>query len=453
MQHPYGDIPELTNLEAGRGIVRIPDEQDVPFTPRVQALVDTPEFQRLRHITQLGLVSQVYPGATHTRFEHALGVFHNALRYIWQLGRDARFCETVDLHTAEVLLVSALLHDLGHWPFCHPIEDMKLPGLPPHEAFAAEFLEAGTPLANVLQRDWKIEPEEVLDVLVTRTDTPALRLVRSILSGPIDIDKMDYLGRDSLHCGVPYGRHFDRNRLMTSLVTNEAGDGLAISSKGRTAAELMVFARYVMFSEVYWHHAVRSATSMFARAFFHLHEELDLETFFRKSETETIDELRRRAGNGPCRGLLEGVFGTNRELYKRVAEFSLSDAPELYQRLARKPYHWLVSLGERLAEEVAAMLGESVETTELLVDAPPPHREVEFDVEIYSAKNNSYQSLRDASPVIDALARTQFDDYVKRVRIFAHPRLARSLTQTNDFHQCLERALDRFETNNSDSKP
>ena len=82
MQHPYGDIPELTNLDAGRGIVRIPVEQDVPFTPRVRALVDTPEFQRLRHITQLGLVSRVYPGAAGTRFEHALGVFHTSFFYV-----------------------------------------------------------------------------------------------------------------------------------------------------------------------------------------------------------------------------------------------------------------------------------------------------------------------------------------------------------------------------------
>jgi HD superfamily phosphohydrolase len=254
---------------------------------------------------------------------------------------------------------------------------------------------------------------------------------------------MDYLGRDSLHCGVPYGRHFDRNRLMSSLVTNAAGDGLAISTKGRTAAELMVFARYVMFSEVYWHHAVRSATSMFARAFFHLHEELDLETFFRKSETETIDELRRRGGDGPCGDLLEGVFGTHRALYKRVAEFSFTEAPELYQRLARKPYDWLVAFGEVLAEEAGKVLGTSIEPTQLLVDAPPPHREVEFDVEIYSAKTDSYRSLRDASPVIDALARTQFDEYVKRVRLFAHPSLARSLTDSGRFDECLERALGR----------
>ncbi|HAA49045.1 MAG TPA: metal-dependent phosphohydrolase [Planctomycetaceae bacterium] len=449
MQHPYGDIPELTNLEIGRGIVRIPVEQDVPFTPRVRALVDTPEFQRLRHITQLGLVSRVYPGATHTRFEHALGVFHNALRYVWQLGRDDRFCEIVDRHTAEVLLASALLHDLGHWPYCHPIEDMKLPGLPPHETFAAEFLGPDSPLAVVLQRDWNIQPHEILDVLVARTDTPAMRLVRSILSGPIDIDKMDYLGRDSLHCGVPYGRHFDRNRLMTSLVTNAAGDGLAISTKGRTAAELMVFARYVMFSEVYWHHAVRSATSMFARAFFHLHGKLDLEAFFRKSETETIDELRLQVGDGPCRGLLEGVFGTQRELYKRVAEFSFYEAPDLFQRLARKPYGWLVQLSEVLAEEVSGMVGTPVLPTQLLVDAPPPHREVEFDVEIYSPKTDSYRLLRDASPVIDALARTQFDDYVKRVRLFAHPDLARSLAGNEGFTECLERALDRVDSTNS----
>ena len=115
MYHPFSDIPEIAALSASRGLVRIPMEQDVPFTPRVRALVDTEEFQRLRHVTQLGLAAQVYPGANHTRFEHALGVFNNAIRYLWQLGRDPRFCAIIDHHMAEVLLVSSLLHDLGHW--------------------------------------------------------------------------------------------------------------------------------------------------------------------------------------------------------------------------------------------------------------------------------------------------------------------------------------------------
>eukprot|EP00913_Durusdinium_trenchii_P008954 g8420.t1 len=223
------DIPELADCSNERGLVRIPMEQDVPFTRRVRAIVDTPAFQRLGHITQLGLASRVYPGATHTRFEHALGVFHNATRYLRQLARDERFRDAVDSHAAEVLLASALLHDLGHWPFCHPIEDMALADIPRHEEFAAAHLAPDTELADVLRNDWNVAPAEVLSVLNgdndspgsrpeteagTTTDPSTMALLRSILSGPIDIDKMDYLDRDSLHAGVPYGRNFDRNRLI-----------------------------------------------------------------------------------------------------------------------------------------------------------------------------------------------------------------------------------------------
>ena len=243
MPHPYRLIPELFDLQAGGPLIRIPHQLDVPFTARVRSIVDTAEFQRLRQISQLGLASRIYPGATHSRFEHALGVFHNALKYLWQLGKDERFAAAVSPHQAEVLMVAALLHDLGHWPFCHPIEDMGLADLPPHEQFAAEFLASDRELGQVLKNEWGIEPDEVLDVLVAKSDSATLRLMRSILSGPIDIDKMDYLERDSLHAGVPYGRNFDRGRLIQSLIVNENGDGLAISSKGKTAAELMVFAR------------------------------------------------------------------------------------------------------------------------------------------------------------------------------------------------------------------
>ena len=105
----------------------------------------------------------------------------------------------------------------------------------------------------------------------------------------IDVDKMDYLTRDSLHAGVPYGRNFDQTRLIGSLCLNEQGDALAITDKGRTAAEMMVFARYVMFSEVYWHHAVRSATAMLQRAYYLLGDQLDADTLFLQSEQGMID--------------------------------------------------------------------------------------------------------------------------------------------------------------------
>ncbi len=437
MTHPYRAIPELAELQAGGPLVRIPMQQDVPFTPRVRALVDTAEFQRLRQITQLGLASRVYPGAVHTRFEHALGVFHNAIRYLWQLGKDERFAETVSPHQAEVVLAAALLHDLGHWPFCHPIEDMGLPDLPPHEEFAAEFLSPQRELGRVLLNEWNIPPEEVLDILAPRTDSPAVRLMRSILSGPIDIDKLDYLERDSLHAGVPYGRNFDRNRLIQSLLVNAAGDGLAISAKGKTAAELMVFARYVMFSEVYWHHAVRSATCMFARGFYEVHSQFDLHELFQCSEFEFIHRLRTAAQATSAAQLFEGIFGSKRLIYKRVVEFSLHDQPDLYRYLASRPFSELVSLTERLREAVHRRLGVAAGPADFLIDGPPQHREVEFKVEIYHAKSRSWSPFDQVSPVVATLARTQFDDYVKRVRIFAAPELARQLAGLPKFWDCL----------------
>ena len=488
------ELPEVAALDARRGIVRVPPELDVPFTPRVARIVDTAEFRRLAHVTQLGLVSLVYPGAVHTRFEHALGVYHMALRYLRQLGHDKRFTAVVRRHDAEVLLVAALLHDVGHWPFCHPIEDIRLPSVQRHEAQAKGFLGEGEELARALRDDWGITTDEVLALLLPRqeSDPPSLtpdprpptpdhvKLLHSILSGPIDVDKMDYLQRDSLHAGVPYGRHFDESRLIGSLVVNRAGNGLAISEKGKTAAEMMVFARYVMFSEVYWHHAVRSATAMLARAFYELHGELDLPKLFRQTESEMILTLRTVASqharandrNGVVE-LLNGIFGPRRMLYKRVAEYSIFQQPDLYARLARRPYPWLVRCAANLAglfeggehghaKHAHASVGmarpparapESVgrapegansgglRPTDLLIDAPPVEREVEFNVEIYYPKEAAYRPLADVSPVVQTLARQQFDDYVKRVRIFCHPRLADRVQRREDFAQLLDQAI------------
>lgn len=441
-KHSLLEIPELVRLDAGGGIVRIPNEQDVPFTSRVRAIVDTPEFRRLATISQLGLVSRIYPGAMHTRFEHALGVFHNALRYLWQLGKDARFRATIDTRSAEILMVAALLHDLGHWPYCHPIEDMGLDDLPPHEQFASEFLAPHRPLAKVLHSEWGIQSSEILDVLSPRTDSPRMRLLRSILSGPIDIDKMDYLERDSLHAGVPYGRNFDKNRLIQSLMLNERGDGLAISSKGKTAAELMVFARYVMFSEVYWHHAVRSATCMFARAFHDLRGQFHLPDLFQQNEADMLSLLRTAARGKPCEPLLEGLFGPTRQIYKRVLECSPYQNQDLFELLARKPFPWLVECTSRLAAVAGPRIGESLSSADLLLDAPPRDREVEFRVDIYYPKEKTYRPLEQVSPVVQALARQQFDDYVKRVRLFAHPRCSSALSEVPDLADLLRQVVE-----------
>ncbi len=151
------DLPEIAGLDGRRGMIRIPAELDVPLTPRVRAIIDTGEFRRLAHIGQLGLVALVYPAAIHTRFEHSLGVYRLGLLFLRQLSYDKRFENLVSPADAELFMVAALLHDLGHWPFCHPIEDMHLPSVPRHELLGNSLLLEGE-IADVLREDWGIQP-------------------------------------------------------------------------------------------------------------------------------------------------------------------------------------------------------------------------------------------------------------------------------------------------------
>lgn len=442
MSSPLLEIPEIAALDTRPGLVRIPPELDVPLTARVRSLIDTPEFRRLSGISQLGLVSLVYPAANHTRFEHALGVFRLALLYWKRLAGDERFAAAMSPHDAEVFLVAALLHDLGHWPFCHAIEDIRLAGVPQHELFANSFLLEGE-IADALRNDWGIQPREVVSLLSEEPRDRRSRILASMLSGPIDIDKMDYLPRDSLHAGVPYGRNFDQPRLIGSLCLNAAGDALAITEKGKTAAEMMVFARYVMFSEVYWHHGVRSATAMLQRAFYSLYAGLDLDTLFRMTEPQFVTALRQAAQGTPSGELLEGIFGPERRLYKRLAQYSIFEHPELYQQLARRPYPWLVQCAEHFAQRASTALGRVVAPHEVLFDAPPVEREVEFNVEVYYPKEHRFRPLYEVSPVVRTLAHEQFDDYVKRVRIFGHPRIAESLRNLPTLPEVLAEAIER----------
>jgi HD superfamily phosphohydrolase len=435
------DLPEIRGLDVSRQLVRIPPDCDVPLTPRVRAIIDTAEFRRLAHISQLGLVSLIYPAAHHTRFEHSLGVYRMSLLYLRQLAHDPRFAETIGPEDAQMLIVAALVHDLGHWPFCHPLEDLQLPGVPEHELFANSFLLEGE-IADTLRDDWGLQPRDIVGLLSEKPRDARHKLLKSILSGLIDIDKMDYLARDSLHAGVPYGRNFDCQRLLSSLCLNESGDGLAITDKGRTAAEMMVFARYVMFSEVYWHHAVRSATAMLQRAFSLLYRQMDLDALFRLTERPFIAALEKAAGEGPASELLQGLFGPTRQLYKRLAQFSFFQEPELYGRLARRPYPWLAACAEALANELSRRLGKRVAPHEILLDAPPAKREVEFNVQICFPKEKCYRRLVDVSPVVLTLAQQQFDDYVKRVRVFVHPRVAEELRALSDFPAAMHAAID-----------
>jgi len=420
---PIDRLPELVALDSGGDGIRIPPGDTVPLTPRVRALIDTPPMRRLSRISQLGLVGLVYPGASHTRFEHSLGVYRLALEFLRRLRRESRFTDAVSEHDAAAFVAAALLHDVGHWAYCHPIEDMGLPEIPSHESLLPEILAHGE-ITKVLAREWHVDPARVASLVAGTASDHVGRLLQSLLSGPIDVDKMDYLARDSLHAGVPYGLHFDRDRLLASLCLDAQGESLAITSKGKTAAEMMVFARYVMFSEVYWHHAVRAATAMLQRAVWILRASLDPVALVQQDDDGFATWLSRAAAGTLAEPMVAGLFGPVRRLFKRVANFDAIRAPAVHKALTGRSHEDMVAVSARLAEAVSRRTGRHVDAATLIVDAPPAEREVEFRLSIREETPllaPTWRPLETVSPVVRSLAHEQFDNLVKRVRIFAPP--------------------------------
>jgi HD superfamily phosphohydrolase len=420
------DIPEIAALDSTEHVIRIAPEVNVPVTDRVLRIIDTAAFRRLAKISQLGLVALIYPSATHTRFEHSLGVYRRALLFVRQLARDPRFRAVVDPAAVELFIVAALLHDIGHWPYCHPIEDLRLEGQPRHEDLARARL-TDEELAELLDSDWNLAATSVADLLAGRAVDPRERVLHSMLSGPIDVDKLDYLARDSLHAGVPYGHHFDENRLIGSLCINGAGDGIAITEKGKTAAELIVFARYVMFSEVYWHHGVRAATAMLQRAWFELRARLDPTGICRLGDDAWATRLLDVSASTPIESLVDGLFGPRRRLYKRVAQYSTFDDDEIWEALAHRPFAELVEVADEFGRRASSELGIDARAPAILIDAPPVAKEVEFRLEVQSTRDGRYRRLDEVSPVVRSLAKEQFDTWVKRVRVFARSDIASRL--------------------------
>ncbi|HUK20794.1 MAG TPA: HD domain-containing protein [Gemmatimonadales bacterium] len=238
-------------------VVRDPLWDNIRIEQDALALIDTPALQRLRYVRQLGHAFLVYPGATHTRFEHALGTYHLARRALAQLD-DTEGHGAIPPDSARAVRYAALLHDIGHYPFSHALEEA---GLPNHEQLVARQFENGE-LRAVLARH-AIPTDPLLCLIQGRSDAP----LAGLISGSLDVDKLDYLSRDAWMCGVPYGT-IDVDRLLACLTLASTPDGppsLALEEKGLSALESLLFAKYQMYRNVYWHHAVRSATAMFKR--------------------------------------------------------------------------------------------------------------------------------------------------------------------------------------------
>ena len=193
------------------------------------------------------------------RFEHALGAYHLAGLALQRLEEEGNL-RGIDQDERTITRLAALLHDVGHYPFSHALEEI---GAPHHEDVARQLVTEGM-VAEVLREVAPDAPERVM-ALIRGTSTSPLQ---GLISGSLDLDKIEYLKRDALMCGVPYGE-IDADRLIHALtITTDPVAGrpvVAIREKGLSALESLLFAKYQMYRNVYWHHAVRSATAMYKR--------------------------------------------------------------------------------------------------------------------------------------------------------------------------------------------
>lgn len=232
-------------------------------------IIDTLPFQRLRRIKQLGMSYLVFQGAEHSRFGHSLGVMHIATKIIdtiWRKDKEKlikRFkWEEKDFQkNRQLLRLATLLHDIGHGPFSHASEDLFDKEIKNHEKYT-ELIILTEPIKTIIEKHYSvigISPQNVVDVI--NKDYIEAPLLQEMLSGNIDVDKMDYLLRDSLNVGVHYGK-YDIDRLINTLTIDDTDQPespcFMIEEGGFHAAEQLFLARYWMFAQVYFHPVVKA---------------------------------------------------------------------------------------------------------------------------------------------------------------------------------------------------
>jgi HD superfamily phosphohydrolase len=392
----HSSIEELAPIQTS--VVEVGASRPAPFSRRVNALLETDAMQQLASCQQLGLISFIWPTATHTRIEHAIGTFATACEALRNLIEDPQSPIMLVLATPYVqsaFIAAALLHDVGHFPLAHDLEEAA-PSAFHHESRSVHLIES-SPISELLERPrrgtavtsssirdrtgradvddgsgWGVRSADVAAVVTGQPRAGGVltiwttSLLHSVLSGALDVDKLDYLIRDSRRLHVAAGEGIDVPRVLSSLtvavvdlpeneqiqVGSAVGVRLAVRSKGARPAELVGRVRSHMFGVVYWHHSYRAIKAMMHWMVWDALGAGGLE-----------EDALRRAGEKLAKSLYDALAGGDPALLFDGSSM-LPGFERMWDEAPRIPYregavlHFIAAHGEEDSDELAQLLDE-----------------------------------------------------------------------------------------------
>jgi HD superfamily phosphohydrolase len=382
------------------GEIKDPVHGYVYITKAEKEIIDSYPMQRLRRLRQLAGSEYVYPGANHTRFEHCVGVMYLAGKVM----ENPNVSRMVTDEEMDMTRIAGLMHDVGHGPFSHVFEQLLIKDLDKtHEDITSWIIEKGELSDKIAKMGYK--PEEVGKLAVGKLHKSGKAFLDQIISSAVDVDKQDFIVRDTFHTGAEYG-FIDVFRLIHAL--DVLGEDLAVEQGALSALEAFMIARIESFKSIYFHRVGRAAQIMLAMAMEKADEELGLTAFKTPEEYLAMDDYTVWAALKTCkasksiiddlekRHMLKCAY--ERTFYEKDAMVSNIFGREVYRR--------------QMQSEIANEAG--VETEAVMIDVPtvpsvPYHHAVlmeSMEIPVFSrsqvGKKTPYR-LSDISKIIENL--------------------------------------------------
>jgi HD superfamily phosphohydrolase len=382
------------------GEIKDPVHGYVYITKDEKAIIDTYPMQRLRRLRQLAGSEYVYPGANHTRFEHCLGVMYLS----GQVLVNPNISQVASSEEVDMCRISALLHDCGHGPFSHVFEHLLQKELhKTHEDITTWLIEKSEVSDRLSKMGYN--PKEIGALAVGKLHRKDRAFLDQIISSAVDVDKMDFIVRDTYHTGAEYG-FIDVYRLIHAL--DLLGENLAVELGALSALEAFVIARIESFKSIYFHRVGRAAQLMLATAMDKANQELGLTAFKTPEEYLAIDDYTIWGALKKCKASNEIINNLeNRRMLKCAYERTFYEKDDMISKLFGQE-----SYRTKICGEIAQAAG--VEFEKVMIDVPtvpsvPYHQGVlmgSTEIPVFTRKpagEKKLQRLSESSKIFETL--------------------------------------------------